>query len=124
MSVFTELELAVLRSIFSETPEFASSLDQQRAVSTVTSRINTGNGFFTSISVGEEAPLVKCRSPLGGETNARIHGLKHGLGFNLFMEGGRLHELEGFGWGEESTSTLNFYWLKFEVYRQPFIHVR
>lgn len=56
---------------------------------------------------------------LGYETQARVAGLKHGLGFVLFMDGGRLHLLEGFAWGPESTASLDPTALTFEVYKKP-----
>ena len=89
MTAFTELELAALRSIFSETPELASALEGQLAVATVTERENSGGGFFTTIVVSDDAPRVSCPKVLGYETQARVTGLEHGLGFVLFMEDGR-----------------------------------
>ncbi len=118
MTTFTELELAALQSIFSEKPELASGLERQLAVATVTERENSGGGFFTTISVADEAPNVSSPKVLGHETHARVAGLEHGLGFVLFMEDGRLHLLEGFAWGE-STAALDLTSLKFDVYQQP-----
>jgi hypothetical protein len=51
MTVFTQLELAALHSIFSETPELTQQLERQLSVATVTERENTGVGFFTRIAV-------------------------------------------------------------------------
>jgi hypothetical protein len=119
MMTFTELELAALRSIFSETPELASGLEQQLAVGTVTERENTGGGFFTTIAIADDAPTVSSPNVLGYETQARIDGLSDGLGFVLFMEDGRLHVLEGFAWGPEDTAPLDLAALRFEVYKQP-----
>jgi hypothetical protein len=59
MMAFTELELAALHSIFSETPELASTLERQLTVATVQERENSGGGFFTTISVAEDAPKAK-----------------------------------------------------------------
>ena len=119
MTTFTELELAALHSIFSETPELASELERQLAVATVTERENTGGGFFTTIAVADDALRVSGPEVLGYETQARVAGLEHGLGFVLFMEDGRLHLLEGYSWGPESTAPLALADLKFEVYKQP-----
>jgi hypothetical protein len=90
MTAFTELELAALRSIFSETPELRTGLERQLATATVTDRENDGGGFFTTISVPDGVPQVSGPGVLGNETYARVTGLEHGLGFVLFMEDGRL----------------------------------
>lgn len=119
MTRFTELELAALHSIFSETPELTEGLERQLAAATVTERENSGGGFFTSIAVGDDAPAVSSPKVLGYETSARVVGLEDGLGFVLFMESGRLHLLEGYTWGPESTAALDLSRLAFEVYRQP-----
>ena len=119
MTTFTALELAALRSIFSETPELASALERQLAVATVEDRKNSGGGFFTTISVAENAPRASRDKVLGYETQARVAGLEHGLGFVLFMEDGMLHLLEGFAWGSECTAALDLTALEFKVYKAP-----
>ena len=121
MTSFTELELAALHSIFSETPELAPSLERQLAAATVTERENSGGGFFTSIAVRDDAPAVSTPKVLGYETSARVANMEDGLGFVLFLEHGRLHLLEGYAWGPESTAALDLTNLRFEVYRQPII---
>jgi hypothetical protein len=118
MTAFTELELAALHSIFSETPELTSGLERQLAAASVAERENSGVGFFTTIAVADPVPKVGGPRVLGRETQARVTGLKHGLGFVLFMENGKLHLLEGFVWEEESTASLDLATLKFQVYKQ------
>jgi hypothetical protein len=56
---------------------------------------------------------------LGYETQARVVGLEHGLGFVLFMEDGTLHLLEGFAWGPESTAALDLTAITFELCKEP-----
>src|SRR5215212_1351484 len=107
MTDFTEMEMAALRAIFSETPELGPELNRQLQRATVTKRENTGGGFFTEIAVPDDAPKVECPSVLGYATHARVDGLEHGLGFVLFMEQGRLHLFEGYAWGPENTSPLD-----------------
>ena len=123
MAAFTELELAALRSIFSETPGLAAELERQLTVATVTERENTGGGFFTDIAVPEDVPALDNPKVLGCETAARVAGLQHGLGFVLFMENGRLHLLEGYAWAPESTAALNLSDLEFEIFKQPVTRV-
>ena len=118
MTRFTELELAALHSIFSETPELASGLERQLAGATVIERENSGAGFFTRIAVADEAPSLSSPKVLGHETHARVAGLEHGLGFVLFMEHGRLHLLEGYANGLGNTTSLDLESLQFEIYRE------
>ena len=118
MNTFTSLELAALHSIFSETPDLAADLKRQMERATVVKRENTGSGFFTTIAVSIDAPQLNAPRVLGHETQARVHGLGHDLGFVLFMEEGRMHFLEGYAWGSESTASLDLLDLTFEVYKQ------
>jgi len=118
MTAFTELELAALHSIFSETPDLASELERQLAVATVSERENSGGGFFTTIAVPVDAARVSGPGVLGCETQARVAGLEHGLGFVLFLRDGRLDLLDGHCWGPETTATLDLTALTFEVFRE------
>jgi len=120
MSSFTKLEEAALDAIFAETPKLAPILEQQFGKAAVTNRENTGGGFFTTIEVREEAPRVNSPRVLGYETYARVEGLTYGLGFILFMENGRLHLLEGYAVGPESTALLNLEDLTFTIRKTPF----
>lgn len=124
MTAFTKLELAALRAIFLETPELALDLERQLEGAIVTQRENSGGGFFTTITVADDAPIVNFPPVLGYATQARIVGLEHGMGFILFFKSGRLHMLEGFAWGLESTVDLDFGALQFEIYNQPPQRVR
>jgi hypothetical protein len=119
MTGFTALEHAVLRSIFSETPELAATLDQQLEQAKVTERQNSGAGFFTTIAVCENAPRLESTRYLGRQTHASVDGLEHGLGFVLFLEDGRLHLLEGYSYEPESTTSLDLASVAFRVFRAP-----
>ena len=114
MTGFTALETAVLRAIFSETPELRNSLESQFQTATVIERENSGAGFFTTMATRGDTDSVSSLTPLGREVAARIAGLDHGMGFKLFLEDGRLRTLEGFTYGE-STRDLDFEQLTFEV---------
>ena len=120
MTAFTDLELAALRLIFSETPELAPQLELQLSVATVTERENTGVGFFTTIYVLSRAGIAIDRSePLCSETHARVPGLEHDLGFVLFFDDGRIQTLEGFTYGTESTAALDLTDLTFSIVKLP-----
>jgi len=118
MTKFTDLELAVLHSIFLETPELAPALERQLALATAAERENSGGGFFTTISVNGDAPRVVVSDVLGLETQAHVKGLEHGMGFVLFTQDGLIHLLEGFSYGPESTAALDLQPLEFEIYKQ------
>ena len=119
MTAFTELELAALHSIVSETAELAPQFERQLSVATVTGRENTGVGFFTTISMPPTTVAIDRVEPLSGETHARVPGLEHGLGFVLFLADGRIETLEAFTYGSESTSSLDLANLSFEIVREP-----
>ena len=119
MTKFTGLEVAALRAIFLETPQLAPALERQLDASVVTKRENSGGGFFTTMRVADDALAVDSPSVLGDATHAHIGGLEHGFGFVLFMKRGRLHMLEGFAYGPESTHDLDLAALHFEIYNQP-----
>jgi len=120
MSGFNELELAALSAIFDETPEFASGLNGQLARSVVVKRDNSGAGFFTHIECPDDVPSLNCTRVLGTQTYARLKNLTYGLGFVLFMRDGKLHVLEGFTCGNETTSAIDFDRLCFEIRPTPF----
>jgi hypothetical protein len=122
MSAFTDLEVAALQAIFLETPELAPALRRQLEVAEVSDRENSGGGFFTTVRVADDAPAVDSPSVLGTTTQARIRGLEHGFGFALFIKAGKLHMLEGFAWGPESTHDLDLTAFAFELYNQPVQH--
>ena len=116
MTKFTKLELAALHSIFSETPDLASSLERQLSTATVTERENSGAGFFATIAVADGAPRVSSPNALGYETHAHVRGMEHGLGFVLFMKDGALSLLEGYALAG-STAALDLTVLMFEIFR-------
>jgi len=120
MIEFTPLENAALLAIFGETPEFDEGLRCQLEVAIVGNRNNTGAGFYTDIVVPASAGRLECPRILGQETHARVDGLKYGLGFVLFMEDGRLHQLEGYCCGGEDTSDLPLSDLSFRIADTPF----
>ena len=91
MDDFTKMETAALQAIFAETLAVSAALQRQLGRAKVTKRENTGGGFFTDITAPGDVPGVECPKVLGYATHARVQGLEHGLGFVLFIEGGKLH---------------------------------
>jgi hypothetical protein len=115
MPKFTRMEEAALHAIFAETPERAPALERQLSQAAVTERENTGGGFFTTLSVPEDAPRAEGPRVLGYATTARVEGLTEGLGFVLFLKEGRLHLLEGYAMAPESTAALDLEALAFTI---------
>lgn len=119
MSNFTNLELAVLRAIFIETPQYEDGLAVQLAKASVTDRENSGGGFFTTISVATAIPRVASPQVLGHKVYANVEGLAYGMGFVLFMEDGYLNLLEGYAFGPENTDSLNLETVSFSISGLP-----
>lgn len=116
MTAFTELERSAMLAIFAELPKLAADLKQQLTLATVTSRKNTGVGFFTNMHVADDAPRVHCDNPLNTDIHARIDGRQSDMGFLVWMEDGRIGTLEGYTYAD-STEGLDLAALKFELYK-------
>ena len=100
------LEHAVLDAISLQVPKLADELAQLLLRVHVTSCLNTGAGLYTALEVPSDAILEGIKSPVG-DVGAAVAGLEHGMGFLLWLEDGRMHQLEGYSY-EESTSDLDF----------------
>ena len=79
------------------------------------SRENTGCGFFTRFDTD-----LNSSAPIGGERlrngpTAKIDGMKYGMGFILWLEQGYADCLEGYAYGDDSTTELTFEAVRFEI---------
>ena len=113
-SEFTSLERAVLAAICDLYPTDRAALEAQLSTATVLSRENTGAGFYTRFAAGRGS-----RARIGGERlrdgpQAKVEGLKHGMGFILWLEEGHAECLEGYSYAE-STSNVSLESVGFEV---------
>ncbi|WFU78336.1 hypothetical protein QA645_27830 [Bradyrhizobium sp. CIAT3101] len=106
LEVLSSLEQAVLDAMALQVPELAGALDGQQPKVRVTARENTGAGFYTTLDVSQRSPIKDVASPLG-DVGATIAGLRHGMGFMLWLRDGQIHRLEGYSY-EESTSAIDF----------------
>lgn len=105
-SRLTSLERTVLRAICEMYPSDRAALENQLSAAVIGRRQNTGAGFYTDF----EVPSVQ--SALSGERmrtgpNAKIDGLEHGMGFILWLHCGYVTTLEGYSFGED-TSSIDF----------------
>jgi hypothetical protein len=113
MDNLSALERAVLDAIALQLPDLAESLAHQQQLARVTARANTGAGFYTTFDVSA-GPLVEGVSSPVGNVSATIHGLEHGMGFLLWLKDGKMHQLEGYSFGE-STLDLDLKHVHFEA---------
>jgi hypothetical protein len=97
-------EQAALGAIVSQYPSLKDALDEQLRQAIVSSRENSGAGFFTRIEMRGSAPTVESDYVIG---NVDADGLQYGMGFILFMEEGRVSCLEGFSY-QGDTTALDF----------------
>ena len=116
---FTALEREALSAIFADTPEGEEALRDQLAAATVSLRENTGHGFLTTIVVSASTPGLPPIQINDGETYARVDGLRHGVGFVLRIEDGRLVLLDTYCLGGEGTAHLSPHDLAFRIARTP-----
>ena len=113
-SGFTPLECAVLDAICSKQGTERTAFEAQLSAATVLRRENTGAGFCTYLSVERSS-----NAPLGGERHRRgpavqIDGLKHGMGFVLWLKEGYADCLEGYCYDERTTG-IAFEQVPFEL---------
>jgi hypothetical protein len=115
-SCFTILESSVLRAICEKesVDRDRIALEGQLSAAVLVSRENTGAGFYTSFTVDRGSTV-----PVGGERlrngpAMRIDGLRHGMGFILWLKDGYAELLEGYSYGE-STSEIDFERAGFEI---------
>jgi hypothetical protein len=112
-SNFTRLEKAVFVAICEMHLADRAALDVQLASAAFSSRENTGAGFYTHFEVKRGSPSVSGRGHLGGP-EVTIDGLKHGMGFVLWLEDGYAKCLEGYCY-DENTAGIDFERIGFKI---------
>jgi hypothetical protein len=115
METLNPLEKAVLEKLLSGESETYRILQKQYSSSRVASRKMTGVGFFTRLSLPEDAPKLPDEASFHiSDVAADINGLKHGAGFVLFIEDGRIETLEGFTYDEPWTQDFHGFRLYYD----------
>ena len=104
----TPLERAVIETLLAREEPGYDNLRAQIGSCRVTGREMTGVGFYTALEVDATAspapPAVG--NPVGqghefpDDVYADLDGLRHGVGFLLWLDDGRLATLEGFTYDE------------------------
>ena len=94
-SDFNEIEIAVLAEIVKQHAEDAPSLAHQLKAAKVSSRENTGKGFYTDLEIArQDVARIERKGPLG-EVWLAIDGFSNPMTFLLFLEDGYACQLEG-----------------------------
>lgn len=99
MQSLSELESAVLEAIAVQVPRHARELRKQLALATVIGRKNTGGGFYTRLAVGSSAPRIIGAVSQLGDIGAEVAGVRHGMGFLLWLRDGLADTLEAYTYG-------------------------
>lgn len=108
------IEQAVLEATAQEYPAYANHLRSQAKSAQVSEFENSGAGFFSAVSISREAPLLPDKAYVDG-AHGSVEGIEHGMGFIVFLEGGRLSLIEGYCHGNVSTDDVDFSTVDFEV---------
>ena len=108
------IERAVLEATAHDYPGLADDIRRQAEAAQVTEFENSGAGFFSTVTVAPDAPLLPDKSPLDGAYGS-VEGIEHGIGFVVFLEGGRLSLIEGYCHGDVSTVGFDFEVAEFDV---------
>ena len=95
-------------------PACAEALQQQAAKATVTEFENTGAGFFSTLSVDDDAPRLAPASPLDGAFGS-VNGVEDAMGFVVFLKGGKLSLIEGYCQSLQSTVGIDFEEVTFDL---------
>lgn len=118
MRDFTSLEKIVLKNIAALAIADQPALDMQLATAEVTSRENSGSGFFTYLSVNRANTFSVTGERLRSGADAYISGYDHPTGFILWFKEGYADCLEGYLYDRTTAgvdlTSLNF--VKFEDY--------
>ena len=105
-----------MRAICELHPSDRAALEAQLSTITVLQRENTGAGFYTHFSVDRTSSAVIGVDRHRNGPAVKVDGLKHGMGFILWLKQGYADCLEGYSY-DESTTALAFEQIGFEVLR-------
>jgi hypothetical protein len=105
-SCFTPLEQAVLTAICEMNSPDQAALEDQLSTATLLSRENTGAGFYTRFAVERAASVALTGERLRAGPEIEIDGLRHGMGFILWLKEGYADCLEGYSYAESTTGIV------------------
>lgn len=108
----TELESAVLEKLLAGRHPSLVAMRAQLAAGHVIRREMTGHGFCTYFDVGD-APVLSNLKLRFGDVVGNIEGVNDGVGFELFIQAGRLSMLEGYAYEEPWPSRITKFTLNY-----------
>jgi hypothetical protein len=115
MDGLAKLERAVLEKLLCGASDAFRILREQLGSLRVIDRELTGVGFWTNFAIGGGAEkLPGGPSFRFGDVVAYLDGLKHGAGFELLVEDGRLRMLEGYSFDEPWPDAADNFTLRYE----------
>ncbi|HUA14367.1 MAG TPA: hypothetical protein VMG31_03650 [Verrucomicrobiae bacterium] len=112
---FNVLEQAVLDAICEAYREDREILHSQISTAILKKRENTGCGFFTHFSVDRASTKPISGERLRNGPLVKVTGMRHGMGFILWLDDGYPNCLEGYAYGDDSTTKLDFENVAFEI---------
>jgi hypothetical protein len=112
MDQLTTLERAALENLLAGELPALDVLRAQIRLGRVSARRMTGVGFFTTFALPADAPRVQGSFRLG-DVFATIDGLRHGVGFVLWVKGGVLDMLEGYTFDESWPAVIDGFTLEY-----------
>jgi hypothetical protein len=110
----TPIEREAMKMLLDGNDSTMSTLRAQFGVATVAKKEMTGVGFFVNFSMPADVPRVSSEPNFEiGDVVGQVEGVKHGIGFLLFVTDGILSMLEGYThddpWPEQiSNFKLNY----------------
>lgn len=113
MTELNPLERAVLTKLLAGDAPALIALRRQLDIATVASRQLTGAGFYTTFELPHDVPLAPIRRARFGDVEAEIAGLKHGAGFLVYVDDGKLDMLEGYSYDEPWPNSVQSFELRY-----------
>jgi len=111
-SHLTKFESDVLGLLLEGDSEVLQALISQIEQSGIEREL-TGAGFYVHFTVDPKCPRVSAKQFRIGDVTADIAGLKYGAGFVLFVDDGKVMQLEGYSYEEPWPARIENYKLKY-----------
>jgi hypothetical protein len=108
------IERAALEAAIHDYPSAAECLERQIESAHVVDFKNTGEGFFSTVDIASDAPLLPDKSPLDAAYGT-VEGIECQMGFLIFVKNGRVSLIEGYTFGLCSTDAIDFEHVQFET---------
>jgi hypothetical protein len=105
----SKFENDVINKLLSGDNETIKILRNQFEKSVINEKEYTGHGFYINFSIPDFIEKTKNEKFQIGDVGANIEGLKHGVGFLLFVKNGMIDFLEAYTYGEEFPVDFNKY---------------